>query len=167
MEYWSSGVMNYETELRNKNRGYMKLIVWQKAMELLWTIVFTENKIDFKLRSQLADAAQSVSANISEGYGRRSLNEYIQFLYYALGSLAETMTRSIGLSQTRQITEARFHDVDVLHYEVENRLLRLIDKLERKRGDENWIARIAEDPEEYVTTPSLQHSITPVLRTHA
>jgi len=167
MECWSSGVMNYETELRNKNRGYMKLIVWQKAMELLWTIVFTENKIDFKLRSQLADAAQSVSANISEGYGRRSLNEYIQFLYYVLGSLAETMTRSIGLSQTRQITEARFHDVDVLHYEVENRLLRLIDKLERKRGDENWIGRIAEDPEEYVTTPSLQHSITPVLRTHA
>jgi len=167
MECWSSGVMNYETELRNKNRGYMKLIVWQKAMELLWTIVFTENKIDFKLRSQLADAAQSVSANISEGYGRRSLNEYIQFLYYALGSLAETMTRAIGLSQTRQITEARFHDVDVLHYEVENRLLHLLDKLEQKRGDENWIARIAEDPEEYVTTPSLQHSITPVLRTHA
>ena len=26
--------MNYETELRNKNRGYMKLIVWQKAIEL-------------------------------------------------------------------------------------------------------------------------------------
>ena len=77
------------------------------------------------------------------------------------------MTRAIGLSQTRQITEARFHDVDVLHYEVENRLLRLIDKLEQKRGDENCIARIAEDPEEYVTTPSLQHSITPVLRTHA
>ena len=24
--------MNYETELRNKNRGYMKLIVWQKAI---------------------------------------------------------------------------------------------------------------------------------------
>jgi len=162
--------MNYETELRNKNRGYMKLIVWQKAIELfelVWAMVFTENKIDFKLRSQIADSAQSVSANISEGYGRRSLNEYIQFLYYALGSLAETMTRAIGLSQTRQIAEGRFHHVDLLYYEVETRLLRLIDKLQPKRGDENWIARIAEDPEEYVTTPSLQHSITPVLRTHA
>ncbi|HEY5991203.1 MAG TPA: four helix bundle protein [Candidatus Udaeobacter sp.] len=162
--------MNYETELRNKNSGCMKLIVWQKAtelFELVWAIVFTENKIDFKLRSQIADAAQSVAANISEGYGRRSLNEYIQFLYYALGSLAETMTRAIGLKQTRQIPEARFHDIDVLHYEVENRLLRLIDKLEQKRGDENWIARIAEDPEEYAITPSLQHSITPTLRTHA
>jgi four helix bundle protein len=170
MECWNIGVMNYETELRNKNRGYMKLIVWQKAIELfdlIWATVFTENKIDFKLRSQVADAAQSVSANISEGYGRRSLNEYIQFLYYALGSLAETMTRAIGLRQTRQITEARFHDVDVLHYEVENRLLRLIDKLEQKRGDDDLVARIAEDSEEYVTTPSLQHSNTPVLRAHA
>jgi four helix bundle protein len=161
--------MNYETELRNKNRGYMKLIVWQRAIklfELIWAIAFTENKIDFKLRSQLANA-QSVSANISEGYGRRSLNEYIQFLYYALGSMAETMTRSIGLKQTKQIPEARFHDVDALHYEVENRLLRLIDKLEQKRGDDDWINRIAEDPEEYATTPSLQHSNTPAHRSYA
>jgi four helix bundle protein len=160
----------YETELRNKNRGYMKLIVWQKAIqlfELVWKIAFMEAKIDFKLRSQLADAAQSVSANISEGYGRRSINEYIQFLYYALGSLAETMTRAIGLKQTKQIPAARFHDFDLVHYEVENRLLRLIDKLEQKREDEDWIARIAEDPEEYITTPSLQHSITPTLQTHA
>jgi four helix bundle protein len=162
--------MNYETELRNKNRGYIKLIVWQKAVELfefVWAIVFTENKIDFNLRSQIADAAQSVSANISEGYGRRWLNEYIQFLYYALGSLAGTMTHAIGLKQTRQITESRFHDVDVLHYEVENRLLLLIDKLEQKCGDEDWIGCIAEDPEEYVTTASLHHSITPALRAHA
>lgn len=158
--------MNYETELRNKNRGYMKLIVWQKAVELfelVWVIVFAESKIDFKLRSQLADAAQSVSANISEGYGRRSLSEYIQFLYYALGSMAETMTRAIGLKQTKQIPDARFHDVNVLHYEVENRLLRLIDKLEQKRDDEDWVARIAEDPEEYAATPTLQHSNTPAL----
>jgi four helix bundle protein len=162
--------MNYETNLRNKNRGYMNLIVWQKAvklLELVWTIVFTENKIDFKLRSQLADAAQSVSANISEGYGRRPINEYIQFLYYALGSMAETMTRAIGLKQTKQIRDARFQDVDVLHYEVENRLLRLIEKLEQKREDEDWIARIAEDPEEYIITPPLQHSTTPTLRAHA
>ena len=77
------------------------------------------------------------------------------------------MTRAIGLKQTKQISAALFHEFDLLHYEVENRLLRLIDKLEQKREDEDWIARIAEDPEEYVTTPSLQHSTTPTLRTHA
>ena len=51
----------YETDLRNKNRGYMKLIVWQKAVglfDLVWNIAFREAKIDLKLRSQWVDAAQ-------------------------------------------------------------------------------------------------------------
>jgi four helix bundle protein len=162
--------MNYETELRNKNRGYMKLIVWQKAIqlfELVWTIVSKESKIDLKLRSQIVDAAQSISANISEGYGRRFVSEYIQFLYYALGSLAETMTRAIGLKQIAQIGPERFKEFDLLHYETENRLLRLIDNLEHKRDDEDWIARIAEDSEEYIITPPLHHSITPSLQPDA
>jgi four helix bundle protein len=156
----------YQTELQNKNRGYMELIVWHKAMqlfELVWTIVSVESKIDFKLRSQIVDAAQSISANISEGYGRGFVSEYIQFLYYALGSLTETMTRAIGLEQTGQIRPERFQEFNLLHYETENRLLRLIDKLEHKRDDEDWIARIAEDPEEYISTPTLQHSNTPML----
>ena len=163
----------YQTELRNKNRGYMNLIVWQKAMELFelaWKTVYVEAKIDFKLRAQFADAAQSIAANISEGYGRRSVKEYIQFLYIALGSAGETMTRAIGLNQTGQLSAARMHEFDLLHYEVENRLLRLIEKLEQKRDDEDWIARISEDPSEYdpsPATPLLHHSITPPLRSHA
>jgi four helix bundle protein len=52
---------------------------------------------DFKLKSQFRDAAQSVSANIAEGHGRRTLPEYLQFLYFAKGAPAETLTREIGL----------------------------------------------------------------------
>jgi len=155
---------DYTTERRNKNRGYIGLVVWQRAIELfelVWKVAYVESKIDFKLRAQLADAAQSVAANISEGYGRRSVKEYIQFLYVALGSMAETMTRSVGLVRTGQIGQDRFEEIDVLHYEVENRLLWLIEKLEQKRGDEDWTARIAEDPSEYSITPSLHYSITP------
>jgi four helix bundle protein len=159
--------MSFQTELRNKNRG---LVVWQKAMELfelVWKITFEESKIDFKLRAHIADAAQSISSNIAEGYGRRSIKEYIQYLYTALGSAAETLTRAIGLKQTKQISEARFHDFNLLHYETENRLLRLIEKLEQKHEDGDWIARIAEDSEEYITPPSLQDSSTPRLQIHA
>ena len=154
---------DYTTERRNKNRCYIGLIVWQRAIELfelVWKVAYVESKIDFKLRAQLADAAQSVAANISEGYGRRSVKEYIQFLYVALGSMAETMTRSVGLVRTGQIGQDRFEEIDVLHYEVENRLLRLIEKLEQKRDDEDWTARIAEDPPEYSIIPSLHYSIT-------
>src|SRR3954454_6748634 len=92
MECWSKGVMSFQTELRNKNRGYMNLIVWQKAMdlfELSWKVAFVEETVDFKLRSQFVNASQSVSTNISEGYCRRSIKEYLQFLYTAAGSLAE------------------------------------------------------------------------------
>jgi four helix bundle protein len=159
--------MNYQTELRNKNRGYMNLVVWQKAIQLFqhaWSAAYEQQKIDFKLRSQFADAAHSIAANIAEGYGRRSINEYIQFLYYALGSLAETMARAIGLNSTHQLSNASFHQFDALHYEVENRLLRLIEKLEEKREAGDWISRIAEDPEEYSITPPLHHSITPAVR---
>jgi four helix bundle protein len=159
--------MSYQTKLRNKNRGYMNLIVWQKGMDLFeatWRLTHVESKMDFKLRSQFVDAAQSVSANIAEGYGRRGINEYIQFLYIALGSLGETLTRAVGLHRTQQISDDRFQKFDQLHFEVENRLLRLIEKLEQKKDEGDWIARIAEDPEEYCSDPILQYSNTPILQ---
>jgi four helix bundle protein len=156
--------MSYQTNLRNKNRGYMNLIVWQRAMdlfELTWSLTPVKAQIDFKLRSQLVDAAQSVSANI-EGYGRRGLSEYLQFLYIALGLLGETLTRAIGLHRTKQIDDTALAKFDQLHYEVENRLSRLIEQLEQKRDDG---ARISEDPEEYYAEPSLHCSSTPPLQT--
>ena len=72
------------TRRRNLNRGYMTLGVWHRSIDLyklIHRIVYVDNRIDFKVRSQIADASQSVSANIAEGYGRRSINEYLQFLY--------------------------------------------------------------------------------------
>jgi four helix bundle protein len=142
----------------------MKLIVWQRAVELfelVWRLSYVEAKLDFKLRAQFADAAQSISANIAEGYGRRSIKEYIQFLYVALGSAAETMTRAITLCQVKQISAEQFKAFDALHYEVENRLLRLIARLEEKRDDGNWITRIAEADAQYSITPSIHHSDPP------
>jgi four helix bundle protein len=159
--------MSFQTKLRNKNRGYMNLIVWQKAMdlfELSWKVAFVEETVDFKLRSQFVDASQSVSANISEGCCRRSIKEYLQFLYTAAGSLAEALTRAIGLQRAQLISDSRFKDFNQLHYEVENRLLRLIEKLEQKRDDDDWVTRIAEDSEEYSITPLLHYSITPLPR---
>ncbi|MBI3193395.1 MAG: four helix bundle protein [Ignavibacteriae bacterium] len=139
------------TKLRNINRGYMKLDVWQRAMDLyrfVWDS--TSNKgIDFKLRSQIVNAAQSVSSNISEGYCRKSVNEYVQFLYIGLGSLGETMTRMIGLNTTNQMSESQFREFDILHYEIENKMLRLIESLEKKKDDGTWVNRISEDIVEY------------------
>jgi four helix bundle protein len=127
------------TKRRNLNRGYMKLEVWQRGMhlfEMAWRLA--ETIPDFKLKSQFTDAAQSVSANVAEGYGRRSLPEYLQYLYTAKGSLAETLTRACGLRRVHLINDADFEAFDQLHYEVENKLLHLISKLESKRGTDEW-----------------------------
>ena len=127
------------TKRQNLNRRYMKLEAWQRGMDLFESVFKAAAKVtDFKLRSQVADAAQSVSANIAEGYGRRTLPEYLQFLYIAKGSLGETLTRSIGLHNVGLLNQEQFETIDALRYEVENKLLGLIRSLEAKRGDGSW-----------------------------
>jgi len=117
----------------------MKLEAWQRGMDLfVMAFRLSKDVSDLKLKSQFRDAAQSVSANIAEGYGRRSLPEYLQFLYIAKGSLAETLTRAIGLQNVKLISNDDFEDLDKLHYEVENKLLRLIESLENKRKTHEW-----------------------------
>ena len=117
----------------------MKLEAWQRGMDLfVMALRLSANVSDLKLKSQFRDAAQSVSANIAEGYGRRSLPEYLQFLYIAKGSLAETLTRAIGLQNVKLISNDDFEDLNKLHYEVENKLLRLIESLENKRRKNEW-----------------------------
>ena len=117
------------TKRRNLNRGYLKLEAWQRGMDLfVMAFRLSANVSDLKLKSQFRDATQSVSANIAEGYGRRSLPEYLQFLYIAKGSLAETLTRAIGLHNVKFVSDGDLEDFDKLHYEVENKLLRLIEE---------------------------------------
>ena len=68
---------------KNINRGYMKLIVWQdaKALYVLTCKLFREFPYELKrVASQQIAAADSVHRNIAEGYARRSLNEYLNFL---------------------------------------------------------------------------------------
>jgi len=124
---------------RNLNRGYMKLDVWQRGMDLFEMAYGLAAAVsDFKLKSQFTDAAQSVSANVAEGYGRRSLPEYLQFLYLAKGSLAETFTRGSGLRRIHLLADADCEAFDRLHYEVEKKLLQLSSALESKRGTNAW-----------------------------
>lgn len=133
------------TKRRNLNRGYMKLEVWHRGLDLFELAFRLSRKVpDFKLKSQFADAAQSVSANVSEGYGRRSLPEYIQALYIAKGSMGEVLTRGSGLWRARLISDDEWEQLDKLHYEVENKLLGLIESLEAKRGTGQWLDSLSQ-----------------------
>lgn len=139
--------MSGYTKRYNLNRGYMKLDVWQDGIQLfslINKIIIEIPRIDFKLKTQILDAAQSISSNIAEGYCRKSLNEYLYFLNVALGSCGEFLTRTIGLKVSDLISQEKFEEIDTLHYAVENKLLSLVKALELKRKEGSWDQQIHE-----------------------
>jgi len=74
--------------------NFTKLQVWQKAHELTLRVYeitkgFPESE-KYRLVDQLCRSASSVPANIAEGQSLQTTSEYLQFLYQARGSLAET-----------------------------------------------------------------------------
>lgn len=72
------------------------LRVYQQSMQIgetVWALVdewpwFPKQALGL----QWGRAADSIAANISEGFGRYSFRENARFLYYARGSLRETQT---------------------------------------------------------------------------
>ena len=80
-------------------RSYRDLLVWQKGIDPVVvaykaTSGFPKSET-YGLISQIRRAATSIPANITEGYGRGSRKEYLQFLQIAQGSLKELETHVI------------------------------------------------------------------------
>jgi four helix bundle protein len=73
-----------------------------------------------------------------EGYCRRSIREYIQFLYFGLSSLGESVSGLIAYRKAEQIGEAEFKSLNDLAFRLENGLLRLIESLEQKQMTGDW-----------------------------
>jgi four helix bundle protein len=73
--------------------------VWQKAMDLAHQIFLLTDKLprneDYGLTSQLRRAALSISANIAEGFGRKSKLDKQKFYIYSRGSAFETKNHLI------------------------------------------------------------------------
>lgn len=83
-----------------KNQGLESLEIWRKAVD--FAVEICENVIalfpqeeKWALASQLRRSAQSIPANIAEGYGRYHFQETIHFCYIARGSMAETKTHLV------------------------------------------------------------------------
>jgi four helix bundle protein len=78
-------------------RNYRDLLVWQNGIELVKEAYLLSKGLPaserFGLVSQIRRAAASVPSNIAEGHARQHDSEFRQFLYVALGSLAELDTQ--------------------------------------------------------------------------
>ena len=91
------------------------------------------------MSSQQISSADFVHRNIAEGYCRRSIKEYLNFLNISLGSLGESVSGLFGYRKAKQISEVQFEKLDALAYKLENGLLKLVESLERKRDQGDWV----------------------------
>jgi four helix bundle protein len=131
-----------ETNYRNKNRGYQQLRVWHDAIDLYVLSWRVFKRFPFELKrvaSQAISSSDSVHRNIAEGYCRRSLREYLQFLNFSLGSLGESVSGFHAYRQSDQITEEDYKALNDLAFKLENGLLKLVESLERKQETGDWI----------------------------
>jgi len=128
--------------LKNKNRGYQQLRVWHDSIEFyrLTSQVFRKLPYELKrVRSQAIAASDSVHRNIAEGYCRKSIREYLNFLNIALGSLGENVSGLHAYREAGQITDEEFAALNGLAFKLENGLVKLIESLERKKLDGDWV----------------------------
>ncbi len=127
---------------KNKNRGYQKLTVWSDAIEYYAMTQEVFFKFPYELKrvaGQAIASADSVHRNIAEGYCRRSINEYLNFLNIALGSLGESVSGLHAYRKSGDLRHEEFEALDRLAYKLENGLLKLVESLEQKREQGDWI----------------------------
>jgi len=82
-----------------KIKSFKDLRIWQKGIEIVedsyqLTKGFPKEEV-YGLTSQIRRASVSIPSNIAEGFKRYHNKEYKQFLFIALGSLAELETQLI------------------------------------------------------------------------
>ena len=99
-----------------------ELEVYRLSMDLgekIWEIVINWNFfLKDTMGKQLVRAADSVAANLSEGFGRFFYKENKQLSYYSRGSLFETKTWLTKAKNRKLISENQFEiftkDIDLI-----------------------------------------------------
>ena len=115
------------------NKTFRDLIVWQISMHLVTQIYwasgnFTKSEF-YGLISQLRRSAVSILSNIAEGYGRRSIEDYVRFLQIFVGSLYELQTQLEIAKKLEYLTEFEFNGLYENTREIERMLLSLVSKI--------------------------------------
>lgn len=119
-------------------KSYQDLEVWQKAMDLVVlcyeiTKNFHKNEA-YGLSSQLQRAAVSIPSNIAEGRHRSHGREFLQFLAFAYGSLAELETHILIAERLGYINGINKQSLLKMTSEVGKMINGLKKSLKKKTG---------------------------------
>lgn len=118
-------------------KTFRELIVWQKSMDFV-TEIYKVSKLfpkdeNYGLTSQIRRSAVSIPSNISEGYGREGLNDYLRFLNISMASLFELQTQLEISYNLEYINKDKFDNLYELSREIERMLSSFIRTLKAKR----------------------------------
>lgn len=95
--------------------SFEKLDVYNKARCLIRDIYLLQNKFPREERYALGDqvrrAATSITANLAEGSGRRSIREKIHFLEISFGSMTEAFCELQTACDLNYITQEQFNEL--------------------------------------------------------
>ena len=128
-------------ERKNLNRGYMKLIVWQDARDLYkltWKIFKDFPFVLKKVAANQISSVDSIHRNIAEGYCRKSISEYLNFLNFSQSSLGESVSGTNTYYYSDLVKKTDYEEWDSLAYKLENGLKKLIESLENKKHEGTW-----------------------------
>ncbi|MFZ1323873.1 MAG: four helix bundle protein [Candidatus Saccharimonadales bacterium] len=110
---------------KNKIQQFEDLPVWQDAQDLaveVYTLSkFFPDEENYALVNQLRRAVSSISANIAEGFGRKSSKDKLQFYRIAYGSLLE-VKNFIYLA----------HRLNYINDEQKSKTIELIESLQKQ-----------------------------------
>jgi four helix bundle protein len=117
-------------------KSFKELKVWQKAYQLCLEMYKISScfPVDekFGLTSQMRRAAVSIPSNIAEGYGRKTIPDYVRCLYIAYGSTCELETQTLLSGDLEYLNEKIKVSLLEKINEVERMLMALIKSLESK-----------------------------------
>lgn len=97
-----------EEQPENLFKDFTELEAWKRAHEMrlkVYILCKYLPKNEFDIIRQIKRSADSVAANIAEGYGRFHYQENIQFCRQARGSLEETRDHLIYIKDTEMINK--------------------------------------------------------------
>jgi four helix bundle protein len=93
-------------------RSFTDLQFWQRARQWSKDIFHLAQRSPFardqRLVVQINDSSESVMANMAEGFGRGTQEEFITFLGYAIGSLDETQSHLCAAYDRQHIDKETF-----------------------------------------------------------
>lgn len=117
------------------DKGFRKLLVWQRAHELVLAVYKMTDKFPkseiFALTSQLRRAVVSIPANIAEGQGAGTKPQFARYLDIAKGSLSEVEYYLVLAKDLQYIKPETYTETESLRSEVGFLLYRLIGSMRK------------------------------------